>query len=366
MTISTLIFDMDGVITTEEKYWACARLTLWELVTQTLHLPNAMGDAVHSADARAAVVADNLIYLLKDRAVNSNWDSTYILACAYLAELDNVRLYEAADLADLLLMLEADAAQVGDRVSVEWPGALIRFLKRTEPLTGHALIAAAGRQLEDAASYHHGDLLKPDREFWQYLRDRFQRFYHGDTMRDYDGDPLIDGTAIPAPAIEATLRGLRDAGFTLGTATGRPSEEIQDALGALGLLHYFDPARFGTQTTVRLAEAATGRQGLGKPHPYSLLRALYPDAHPERLLDPAFQAQSRPGVLMIGDAPGDPMMARAAGCRCVGVLTGVRGEAARRSRERLLVEAGCEAVLPDMTALPAWLEAEGRVNVKAF
>jgi hypothetical protein len=76
MTIDTVIFDMDGVVTTEEKYWACARLTLWELVTKTLGLADAFGDAVHDPAVREDVTSDAHIYALKSRAVNSNWDIT--------------------------------------------------------------------------------------------------------------------------------------------------------------------------------------------------------------------------------------------------------------------------------------------------
>src|SRR5258707_15780564 len=78
---------MDGVITTEEKYWACARLTLWELVTQTLGLHDALPDAVHDPAARLVAASDALVYGLMDRAVNSNWDIAFVLACIYMPAL---------------------------------------------------------------------------------------------------------------------------------------------------------------------------------------------------------------------------------------------------------------------------------------
>src|SRR5260221_14588484 len=87
LKVDTLIFDMDGVITTEEKYWACARLTLWELVTETLALPGAFPDAVHDPAGQQAVASDVLIYALKSLSVNSNWDICYLLTCAYLSAL---------------------------------------------------------------------------------------------------------------------------------------------------------------------------------------------------------------------------------------------------------------------------------------
>src|SRR5258708_25200123 len=93
---------MDGVITTEEKYWACVRLTLWELVTKTLNLPDAFGDAVHDEAIRIAIVPDELIYALKGRAVNSNWDIAYMLVCIYLSALPDATVFSAMDISDFL------------------------------------------------------------------------------------------------------------------------------------------------------------------------------------------------------------------------------------------------------------------------
>jgi phosphoglycolate phosphatase-like HAD superfamily hydrolase len=349
--IDTLIFDMDGVITTEEKYWACARLTLWELVTQRLCLPHHFQNVAQDVPYREVFLPSDLIYALKDRAVNSNWDITYILACTYLGALRGIQIGTITSVEAFL-----DAVRVhAEFAPVAWPDALSEFLNSTLQKNGQSLIAAAGDHLAACLGVRDGDLFAPEKAFWWYLHARFQRFYRGEAMQDYHADRLIDGTAIPAGKIESTLQVLSAAGYTLGTATGRPDDELEDALGDLGLLRYFDPARFGTLTAVRAAETALKTRGLVKPHPYSLLRALYPETPPEKFLDPAFQTQPRPNVIMIGDSPSDPIMAKAAGCRCVGVLTGVRGEAAKAARAVTLKDLGCEVVLPDITHLPEWL-----------
>ena len=46
------------------------------------------------------------------------------------------------------------------------------------------------------------------------------------------------------------------------------------------------------------------------------------------------------------------------GTNVVGVLTGVRGDAARREKYELLVHSGVEAILEDVTELPDWLEGQ--------
>lgn len=353
MTIDTVIFDMDGVITTEEKYWACARLTLWELVTETLGIKDAFGDAVHDEAFRQAVAPDPEIYNLKGRAVNSNWDITYVLACVYLAAIPNVTVFSAPTIEDIL-----EAIRDSMTGKPDWPAALTTFLHGTGGAKGRALIQAAGMRLQNVLEFEQADLLRVDGPFWWYLHERFQRWYSGEAMQEHDAPPLMDGTVLPTDQLAATLKQLREAGYTLGSATGRPIDELEDALGGLGLLDYFDRTRMGTLDVIRKAEAKLGLSGLTKPHPYSLLRALYPRADDLILLDEEFQKLKRRNVVVVGDSTSDVLMAKAAGCYSVGVLTGVTGENATLERQRLLLHSGCEAILDDVTHLPDWLEGQ--------
>src|SRR5579859_4381743 len=146
--IDTLIFDMDGVITTEEKYWACARLTLWELVSETIGLTQAFDPAaIHNAEVREAVVPDKLIYALKSRAVNSNWDIAYVLACVYLTALPSAAnlAMPSATVPQALAAIKANA-----RIPTAWPEALSYFLENSGPIDGRALIELAGARFQTA------------------------------------------------------------------------------------------------------------------------------------------------------------------------------------------------------------------------
>jgi phosphoglycolate phosphatase-like HAD superfamily hydrolase len=353
LKIDTLIFDMDGVITTEEKYWACARLTLWELVTKTLGLSGAFGDAVNDEAVRESIAPDELIYALKGRAVNSNWDISYVLACLYIAAIPDATVLSALEVPDFLEAIRDTVVS-----PAPWPQALSDFLAQTRGAKGRALINEAGNRLLRTLDFGNEKLLEIEGPFWWYLHARFQRFYTSEAMSEYGGSPLPDGTVIPAEQLEITLKALRDAGYILGSATGRPRNELDDALGGLGLLNYFDATRLGTLDIVRQAEDQLAVTGLTKPHPFSLLRAIYPRADAQVLLDEEFQKIKRPNVVVIGDSTSDVLMAKNAGCRCVGVLTGVRGQTARQERQELLVHSGCDAILDDVTHLPDWLEGQ--------
>ena len=94
-----VIFDLDGVITSEEAYWDAAGLTLHELWQSPLYwnveqsVLNANGQyspAVTAEESRAlsrAMFPEADILALKARAINSNWDTCYAVVCLHLIEL---------------------------------------------------------------------------------------------------------------------------------------------------------------------------------------------------------------------------------------------------------------------------------------
>ena len=362
-SIDTLIFDMDGVVTTEEKYWACVRLTLWELITETIGLSDAFPDAVHDPAARLAVVSDELIYALKGRAVNSNWDITYIVACVYLAALcDQHVSNNAAHQSNLESVPDLYSAIRAIRSHpAAWPEVLITFLDKSRPADGHDLIRAAGVHLAAALTGIGVDsiadrLIDPDGALWWDLHARFQRWYSSESMLARHAPPLIDGTVLSPDTLHSVFSILQQQGYIMGVATGRPRDELDDALRKFDLLRYFDPARIVTLDVIRRAESALGVSGLSKPHPYSLLKAISPNASESPFIEPITWAQPRPTVAMIGDSTGDIQMARAANAHAIGVLTGVRGESAQAIRREVLIRHGAAVILPDLTALPDYLQ----------
>jgi len=103
--LQLLIFDLDGVITSEARYWQTARLTVWDLITQPdfLGLRDYWGADLRDPEAVLAagdqVIAPTFIAELKRRGINSNWDLTFFVlslqVIAILAQLDPPRLHRA-------------------------------------------------------------------------------------------------------------------------------------------------------------------------------------------------------------------------------------------------------------------------------
>lgn len=343
-----IIFDLDGVITTEHIYWECARLTLWELLHLRLSVAGEYANAVHNLAAREQILPQPLVFAVKNRAVNSNWDLTFVAACALLGALGAAVAGE--DTVEALLR----AWRQGAQCPVPWPETVWHLLEVGDGWQGAELVAFAGRWASQKTGAPQA-LFLPGGPWWRYLYERFQLWYGGLLMGLWGAAPLRERPVLPVERIRDVLHRLRAMGCELGVATGRPREEALRALRSFGVLDCFAAERIVTHTEVEAAQRQHGGVSLGKPHPFAIWSALYPGVEASILLS-GQRPESSVRALVVGDAPSDALAAQAAGLPCLGVLSGVTGdEQARQGRRAVLQEAGCVAVLDDLTEMPTWL-----------
>ena len=134
-----------------------------------------------------------------------------------------------------------------------------------------------------------------------------------------------DAVMAPAVPLRPVLGALRDRGLKLGVATNDTESPARAHLSAHGVLDLFD----------FIAGCDSGHGA--KPGPGMCLAFARKTA-----IDPA-------RVVMVGDSTHDLIAGRAAGMRCVAVLTGIA------KTEELAPHA--DAVLPDIGALGGWIDA---------
>ena len=94
-----IVFDLDGVITSEEAYWDAAGLTLhellyspryWNIDRQQLGVDGCYHPAISAEESRRSsrmLFPEAEIQALKARSINSNWDTCYATACLHLIDL---------------------------------------------------------------------------------------------------------------------------------------------------------------------------------------------------------------------------------------------------------------------------------------
>src|SRR5947199_1161144 len=141
-----IIFDLDGVITSEEAYWDAAGLTLHELLYSPRYWnikgnrPGEQDKQYHPAATAEeirrisrAILPEAEILALKARAINSNWDTCYAAVCLRLINL----LALLPDISALLPLRLWDAgwlAAFRKQFSDATPGRAHAF---GHPTTGH-------------------------------------------------------------------------------------------------------------------------------------------------------------------------------------------------------------------------------------
>ena len=300
--LKLLIFDLDGVITSETKYWNTSRLTVWELICgeQYLGISDYFGES-REVETRLVEIGDRLIpntfiYELKSRAVNSNWDLTFFVVSLHLVALFN-EFQKSADnrFYDILnkpLSLPAKFQELGKLLSNfeytdEISNNLIKqFWQETTSLRGTAVVEYVGSFSKKMLGFAIPGC-EGKGELWQLCYQNFQDWYEGKKGYQLPDDE----TVVEVNKIDAALKLLRDSGgFNLAIATGRPRNEVIEPMTALGLLKYFDPQRIVTYDEVLEAESilsATNHPNnqqikLGKPHPFVLFKAVYPEEKVEK------------------------------------------------------------------------------------
>ncbi|WP_376795669.1 HAD family hydrolase [Thermogemmatispora sp.] len=377
-----IVFDLDGVITSEAAYWDAAGLTLHELLSSPRYW-NVTGqsdyevvtEAEESRRLSRATLPEEEILLYKALAINSNWDTCYAAVCwrlialleqlppASRAGLLPLRPWEEEWLARLRAALAARRG--GPESGRDQLEALTSGPPFGEPLFSGAVGLELLNRYDAYASARLGlrvegvfSRLSP---FWDFCRSLFQEWYLGEALysRTYGRPPAQRGKPgciyferplLPPEALRETLDALRSAGYVLGLATGRVYQEAVLPLQTYDLLSRFDPEHICTYDAVETAEAQLRRHGdptlLGKPHPFQFLYAL------DRRGPSAVElAASKAPFVVVGDSAGDMLGGRAAGALTVATLSGAYSQ---QARERLLA---CEPdfVIDDVRQLPSLL-----------
>jgi phosphoglycolate phosphatase-like HAD superfamily hydrolase len=352
--LELLIFDLDGVVTSEQKYWNTARLTVWELISRSpyLGLADYFGaDLATPAQVMAhadRIIDTEFITELKNRAVNSNWDLTFFVFSLHLIGiLQQLNTVQSSDpTTDITVQLTA-LGQALENHTIDHTASqqlIQQFWAATTELRGTAVqeyvATFAAQILGQSLDIFNSDL-------WSLCYHNFQAWY--EAKKGYQLPD--DETVLAVEQIRQTLE-LLAKHFTLGIATGRPRAETIEPLQKLALLPYFAADRVVTYDEVLAAEASLSHSlKLGKPHPFIVLQAIYPDLNPTEILTKI--GEQHPQIAYIGDAASDVVAAQGAGCLSIGVLTGFGQDLVYK--EQLLAGMGCDHILPSMLALPNFL-----------
>jgi phosphoglycolate phosphatase-like HAD superfamily hydrolase len=316
----TVIFDMDGVITSEQNYWNCAALTVWEYLSQNggraINAPQCMENI---AQIREKVFcSDELISVLKGRGVNSNWDLGYVtVLIAWIVNgKENWDNFEAV--LDYAKRLPENIIDVYDELA---------------------------EKCHEAVGFDY-EWLRRNNLMWQTMHDIFQSWFLGDDLfkKIFGYEPLNSGKKgllyreepiVDKSKLIEMLR-LLSENKRVCTGTGRPYIEMIQPITDWGVKKYFAENGLCNYDHVVAAENALDNNALTKPHPYMFLKALCgTDYSDKKIIDGDYDREKIKTTLVVGDAGADILAAQAMNADFCAVLTGIQGESARGYFEKL-------------------------------
>ncbi|MEW6201154.1 MAG: HAD hydrolase-like protein [bacterium] len=361
--INTILFDSDGVITTEREYWLAAELTILELLygEQWIGL-NDNGLRVILYKPGAPVILGKLVNRdfsesLKIRGINSNWDLTYFSCALYLIEIFKL-IHDKNKLTDLLTsgFAEETFKKIGDaltkrtieitsldKITEDFFQASDRLkLESTEEGKNYTdkrfLTAALNERLKIQCGIEM-PVFSGNDDLWHICQTLFQEWYLGDNLLERLQKKKLSKISkaglieyempiIPTGRIMEIFSMLKEANIIIGIATGRPYEELITPLKRWGLLNFFDLSRIATHREVQRAELLLKGSGnsksLSKPNPYIYLKALFPDKRPEEILEMRLPLENGDTVLVVGDSASDILAAKQMGAQSAVVLSEVK------------------------------------------
>ncbi len=304
-----ILFDMDGVITSERQYWTTAALTVFELFYDDEELNVTWCEENAASLASRIFHNDETIKVLKALGINTNWDLAYVtLLTAYIRKAEgepDETLWESV--ADFLRDCNLSVPELYDFIA----DAVCDLYNFSWDETKR--LGTLWQKVQDIFQQ------------WYLGDDLYQRLYHTKTYKGKTGCIRDEQPLLPLDQTKTLLSELKTKGYQLGVGTGRPEAEIKEPLMMWGIYELFDEESFVTYDTVEAAQKECPQVQLAKPHPYVFLKGAlgieFPD---EKIVDGQYQLEGN--ILVVGDAGSDILAAKAAGMDFAAVLTGVSGK----------------------------------------
>ncbi|WP_413307901.1 HAD family hydrolase [Bacillus sp. 1P10SD] len=356
--IKTILFDVDGVLLSEEHYFDASALTVWEMLISNKYLglsPDKFKTDYKAEEIKGirehVFINDQILKLMKSRGLNANWDMIYLSFSHQLIHLlSQIKEYESEKINNWCQApINREALLEIGRVLGNYPVKMdfSLFVKEFEQseATKQELLAYLNELAHEKLGIETSIFLKG--ELWSVCEHVSQEWYVGDEhVFASTGRPSVqtgkhgflanETTLAPQEKISELFQYLTSSGYTIGIGTGRPELETIQPFHHLNWLQHFDEKRIITADEVLKAEQELPEtKSLSKPHPFTYIMGLKgKDTSLSDCLNTPLPIEKGEEVLVVGDSLADLLAARQLGCQFAAVLTGLSGKDARSEFEK--------------------------------
>jgi phosphoglycolate phosphatase-like HAD superfamily hydrolase len=355
-----ILFDVDGVLLSEERYFDASALTVSELIHSKTYLgldastftPSPPEETIRRV--RKQVFADDqALNLIKKRGINANWDMVYItFSYQLICFLEQLQKYEPGFVENFLAndidhkaLKALNKKMSAENIKTNYSSFTESYEK--SDVTKQALINYLNKIAEEKTGVKTTAFSRSS-PLWDVCQEAFQEWYLGDEKVELSiGKPplqtgkkgfLNDEIPIVEPKqMKHLFQELKEKGVTLGIGTGRPEIETIEPLRSLGVLEWFDQNRIVTASDVLKVERQYPEHApLAKPQPFSYVYGRIGKNRPEKeAIDHPLPIKNANELLVVGDSVADFLAAKSIGCQFAAVLTGLSGQKARSQFEEL-------------------------------
>lgn len=357
--IKTILFDVDGVLLSEEHYFDASALTVWEMLYSRNYLGLAPEKFKIDYSEKEIKEIRNLVFdhdealkFMKSRGLNANWDMIYLVFSHQLIHLlSQIKDYEIENITKWCQApLNRETLQEIGEVLRHYDSKIdfrlfVKDFEHSQAMKQELLGFLNELVLEKLGV--NTDIFGVRGELWSICEHVSQEWYVGDEyVLASTGRPSVqlgksgylanEMTIAPKEKIADLFKDLRCSGFDIGVGTGRPALETIYPFQHLGWLEYFDENKIVTEDEVMQAEQEyPDSRPLSKPHPFPYIMAYKgKTASVTDCLNTKLPLENGDSILIVGDSLADLLAARKLGFQFAAVLTGLTGKDARSEFEQ--------------------------------
>lgn len=354
--MKSVLFDVDGVFLSEERCFDVSALTTYEILMDksylgldtTIDFQNLNDDNIQ--EIRDIVFDhDKILVKLKSLGLNSNWDMLFIVTALHFIEV--CKQLSASQLDKVLSVetfsqqtLQEIGAHVSDvKLDFKSPLTFLDNMESGKDYIYQALTTYAKNELNNSNT----ELFTLKSPFWTLTQEVYQEWYLGcklfkeveqkENRATYKHGYIYDEVVLrPVEEIKQLLSDLKDAGYQIAIATGRPRTETIVPFETINIKELFQDEHIVTASEVLIAEDLyPDLKPLGKPNPFSYLATLHGNvqANYKSFATNQDNRVNKDEVFVVGDSLADLLSAKTIGATFIGPLTGLKGQQARAELE---------------------------------
>ncbi|PTK59807.1 HAD family hydrolase [Staphylococcus haemolyticus] len=355
--MKSILFDVDGVFLSEERCFDTSALTIEALLKSEHFLGldksfklNTLSDETIN-NIRSKVFNNDLILnRLKSMGLNSNWDMLFVVFCIHFIQL--IKQFNFQEIKDIIEDNQFSAKSIQGiqslinrdfKIDYELP---MNFINHSQGGKNN-IYAELEQYAKKALNVNDARLFKLKGPLWFVARDLYQELYMGSELFEQveekpsnldgiNGFIYYETVLRPIEEIKSLLNSLKEKGYHLAIATGRPRTETLVPFESLGLKAFFSDNHIVTASDVMEAENEyPDFIPLGKPNPFCYIATLYGNnkENYKQFITQQDQIVNKEDVIIVGDSLADLFCAKQIGATFIGTLTGLKGQEARKELE---------------------------------